>query len=196
MLAAGAAAAQDRPTAPDRAFAATLASAWEDALARREAAAPLLSPEGRLASQAGYDSLTPPDAPVEAPAANAAAAAVDASVAQDAVARVSGAVTYEQLKAVGKANEQAAHRRPREAGRWDPPLQDEKGYYFDIVQTWTYRHSPRSDDVGLYPPEYYAALRCRAAPRAVGPLADNPNWKRSVFWRVCPDETGKYRPTM
>jgi hypothetical protein len=193
-LAAGAA-AQVLPT-DDAALSSTLSNAWTTAQAERATTAALMTPERRAAAEASFALLAP------APPADATRSAVDASAvaaagaATDAVARVDTPTTYEQLKAVGRRNEQVAYKRKREAGRYDPPLKDEKGYYFDVVQTWNYRHAPRTDDVGLHPPEYYAALRCRAAPRAVGPLADNPNWKMSVFWRVCPDETGRYRPAM
>lgn len=182
----------------DSVMAQTLSSAWSAAQTERTRTEPLLTPEQRAAADAGYANLTPtPIAPGDAGAAAVDASAVaDTGVARDAVARVETPVTYEQLRSLGKANEKAAYARKREVGRYDPPLQDDKGYYFDVVQTWNYKHVPRTDDTGLNPPEYYAALRCRAAPRVVGPLADNPNWKRSVFWRVCPDADGKYRPTM
>lgn len=198
---ATAAAAQAPPPAvigDDPVMGKTLAGAWSNAQSERTRTDPLLTPEQKLTSDAGFAGLTPP--PVVT--GNAGAAGVDASavtdptIARDAVARVDTPVTYEQLRALGKANEQTAFARKREVGRYDPPQQDDKGYYFDVVQTWNYKHAPRTDDTGLHPPEYYAALRCRAAPRQVGPLADNPNWKRSVFWRVCPDQDGKYRPAM
>jgi hypothetical protein len=195
MATTAGAAAQTHPTDED-ALAATLSSAWNTAVSERARAATLQTPQQKLVADAGFAGLAAPQAGNAILAAVDASAVTDAGVAQDAVARVDTATTYEQLRALGKANEQAAYRRKREAGRYDPPLKDEKGYYFDVVQTWNYRHAPRTDEVGLQPPEYYAAMRCRAAPRAVGPLADNPNWKRSVFWRVCPDETGRYRPAM
>lgn len=182
----------------DATMAQTLSSAWSAALTERTRTEPLMTPEQKLSADAGYTNLTP----AVAATGDAGAAAVDASavtdtgVARDAVARVETPVTYDQLRKMGKANEKTAFGRKREVGRYDPPMQDDKGYYFDVVQTWNYKHVPRTDDTGLNPPEYYAALRCRAAPRNVGPLADNPNWKRSVFWRVCPDSEGKYRPTM
>lgn len=187
--------AQTQPV-DDSALAATLSSAWSTAVSERSAASALQTPEQKLDADAGFAVLSIPTSNDASQAGVDASAVTDPGLAQDAVARVDTATTYEQLRAVGKANERAAYKRKREAGRYDPPLQDEKGYYFDVVQTWNYKHVPRTDDVGLQSPEYYAALRCRAAPRTVGPLADNPNWKKSVFWRVCPDETGRYRPAM
>lgn len=194
MAFAAGAAAQVLPVDDTAALAATLSSALAVAQGEHDAIGALLTPEHNLEASTGLTLLAPP------PPRDANRSAVDASaatgLASDAVARVSTPTTYEELRAIGKRNEKAAYKRKREAGRYDPPLQDEKGYYFDVVQTWNYRHTPGTDDVGLHPPEYYAALRCRAAPRTVGPLADNPNWKTSVFWRVCPDEAGRYRPTL
>lgn len=195
-LAVAGASAQVVPT-DDSALAATMAGAWRSAVSERATAAPLMTPEDKADADTGYGVLAAPLPTNDASLAGTDASAVtDSGVARDAVARVDTATTYEQLRAIGKANEKAAYARKREAGRFDPPLKDEKGYYFDVVQTSNYRHGQRADEVGLQAPEYYAALRCRAAQRMVGPLADNPNWKRSVFWRVCPDETGRYRPTM
>lgn len=195
MALAGAALAQLQPT-DETALANTLSSAWSEALTERPAAAVVQTPEQKLQDDIGFAVLATPPSTDATLSGVDASAVTDPTLARDAVARVDTATTYEQLKALGKANEQAAYKRKREAGRYDPPLKDEKGYYFDVVQTWNYRHVPRTDDVGLQPPEYYAAMRCRAAKRTVGPLADNPNWKKSVFWRVCPDETGRYRPAM
>jgi hypothetical protein len=195
QVAFAAAAVAQTPT-DDEALAATLSSAWSAAQAERPAATATLTPEQRQADDTAFAALSTTSSTDATLAGVDASAVTDRSVAVDAVARVDTATTYEQLRAAGKANEQAAYKRKREAGRYDPPLKDDKGYYFDVVQTWNYKHVPRTDDVGLQPPEYYAAMRCRAAPRKVGPLADNPNWKKSVFWRVCPDETGRYRPAM
>lgn len=193
-LAAGAS-AQALPT-DDDALATTLSTAFSTVQTERAAATATLTPEQRQADAPAFSALSATASGAATLAGVDASAVTDRSVALDAVARVDTPTTYEQLKAIGKANEQAAYKRKREAGRYDPPLKDEKGYYFDVVQTWNYKHVPRTDDVGLQPPEYYAAMRCRAAPRKVGPLADNPNWKKTVFWRVCPDETGRYRPAM
>lgn len=195
MALATGASAQALPT-DDAALASTLSTAFSTAQTERAAATATLTPEQRQADAPAFSALAATASGDATQAGVDASAVTDRSVALDAVARVNTATTYEQLKAIGKANEQAAYKRKREAGRYDPPLKDEKGYYFDVVQTWNYKHVPRTDDVGLQPPEYYAAMRCRAAPRKVGPLADNPNWKKTVFWRVCPDETGRYRPAM
>lgn len=193
---AGAALAQQVPPADDAALAATLSSAFGNLQTGRTTASTITTPEQQQASDAAYSALSTGASENAALAGVDASAVTDRSLAQDAVARVDIATTYEQLRAIGKANERAAYKRKREASRYDPPLKDEKGYYFDIVQTWNYKHVPRTDEAGVQAPEYYAAMRCRAAPRKVGPLADNPNWKKAVFWRVCPDETGRYRPTM
>lgn len=173
-------------------FSLTMENARQNALQARDDAFALMRPEERALAQPRYADLAGPSRLAESAGGAAVEAAFTTSAAADPAA---GPDARRRLAAVGVANERAAREARGEARYRDPVRSDEKGYYFSHAQTRRYYSNRYTDRIGLYSSAYYELLRCRSA-TPIGLLGENPAWRRSWSWRVCPDAQGRYRPTL